>query len=123
PLERLLKADRLGGDDQHVDGLVQLGDRARSRDEVPEADALERDSPCLDHLRGLLARDDHHLVAVLVERRGEQAADASRAEHGDPHAPAFSSTPGFITPDGSTAAFAPRSAAANGSGRWRSYHG
>ena len=38
-------------------------------------------------------------------------------------AAASSSTPGFITPAGSTAAFAPRSAAANGSGRWRSYQG
>ena len=32
-------------------------------------------------------------------------------------------TPGLRTPAGSTAALAPRSAAANGSGRWRSYQG
>jgi len=32
-------------------------------------------------------------------------------------------TPGFRMPAGSTAAFAARSASANGSGRWRSYHG
>jgi hypothetical protein len=33
------------------------------------------------------------------------------------------STPGLSSPCGSTAALAPRSAAANGAGRWRSYHG
>ena len=33
------------------------------------------------------------------------------------------STPGLSMPAGSTAALAARSAAANGSGRWRSYHG
>ena len=32
-------------------------------------------------------------------------------------------TPGLSRPRGSTAAFAPRRAAANGSGRWRSYQG
>ena len=55
---------------------------------------------------------------------GQQAADAARAEHGDPHRAGLSEhRRGFITPAGSTAAFAPRSAAAKGSGRWRSYHG
>ncbi len=75
-----------------------------------------------------LARDRRHVLAGAVKRRREQPADAARPEHRDVHRAAAGggasiSTPGFITPPGSTAALAPASAAANGSGRWRSYHG
>ena len=55
-----------------------------------------------------------------LEHPGQQPTDASRPEDRDPHRGAFIRTPGFITPAGSTAALAPRRAAANGSGRWRS---
>src|SRR6185312_5634256 len=123
PLERRLHPRRLGRDEQRVDRLLQARDRPGVRGEAAELDAVDLDAVGRDLGRGLLARDDNHLVARPIERAREQAPDAARAEHRDLQGRASSRTPGFITPAGSSACLAPRSAAAKGSGRWRSYQG
>ena len=56
------------------------------------------------------------IVPVALERDGDQAADAARAEDRDLHEPAGSSTPGFITPAGSRAVLAAVRAARNSGG-------
>src|SRR5205823_9820261 len=71
---------------------------------------------------GVLTRDDRHVVPRARERAREQPAYATRPEDRDPLHGSIS-TPGLSSPAGSTAALAARSASANGSGRWRSYHG
>ncbi len=107
----------LRGDEQRVDRLLQSRERARARHEVAERHALDAQALARDHRCGALARDHDDLAAVPLEHAREQAADSSGPEDGDPHALGSISTPGFMIPAGSTASFAPRSAAANGSGR------
>src|SRR5262249_11570587 len=54
---------------------------------------------------------------------GDEAADPAGPEDGDVSAHGSISTPGLSRPVGSSASLAARSAAANGSGRCRSYQG
>ena len=56
-------------------------------------------------------------------RRLSRAPGCARRRPAQRGRSASTSTPGLSTPAGSTAALAPRRAAANGSGRWRSYQG
>ena len=59
---------------------------------------------------GRLPGHDDHRRARPLEHAREQSAHAAGAEHRDLHGSGSISTPGFIIPRGSTAAFAPRSA-------------
>ena len=125
PRERLLQRRRLRRDDQHVDRLGQLRDGGGPGREVAEGDALDARSR-----RARSARRSTR--ARRPSRRRARARSAAASRPPTPPGPRIAivtrharsiSTPGFSMPAGSTAAFAPRSAAANGSGRWRSYQG
>ncbi len=107
----------LGRNEQRVDRLLQSRQRARACHEVAERHALYMQALARDHRRGALARDHHDVTTIALEQPREQAAHSSGPEDGDPHALGSISTPGFMMPAGSTASFAPRSAAANGCGR------
>src|SRR5206468_1508707 len=78
---------------------------------------------------GVLRADAQAADPAVEVRRAADVRDAQGDAGGmhaglGHHAGAGSiRTPGLSRPRGSTAAFAPRSAAANGSGRWRSYQG
>ena len=97
-------------------GSCSRATRARAGDELAEAHALHAQAALGDHRGGRLARDDHDLGARPLEHAGQQPAHPAGAEHGDSHGSGSISTPGFMMPAGSTAALAPRSAAANGVG-------
>ena len=150
-LERLPQPGGLRRDHQRVHRLLAGARRARVSDELPQSHRAHPQSTLGDQRGRGLARDDDRRRARAVERARHQAAHPAGAEHRDrmavpcghriavapalrprrrsapetprPHRGGSTSTPGLRTPRGSTAAFAPRSAAANGSGRWRSYHG
>ena len=141
--QRRVEAGGLGGDDQDVYFFffLQLRARTHARVNVAKHNAMHRQPPLGDRLRGGLPRNDDHVDAARSEQAGDQPTHATGAEHRHCHAgaPAASrpigivhggghvsgsiSTPGFIIPRGSTAAFPAPNASANGSGRWRSYQG
>src|SRR5215207_1595931 len=118
---------RVGADQQpHVidphPGLVEraleLAHRARLVEAgVDQDDAAERRDRKRVHVR-------HARPRQRQAQPPQARQDAIRARQlALARGQASTSTPGLRMPWGSTAAFAARSAAANGSGRWRSYQG
>ena len=122
-LERASHAGCLGRDDQHVGRLAQALERPRVGDKIPEGHAAHPEPPFGDDLHGARPREDHHVLTCAVERAPDQASNPARSQHRNVHRSGSMSTPGFITPAGSTASFAPRTAPAKMSGRCWSYQG
>ncbi len=85
-------------------------------DELTEADAVDSQPALGDRLRGRLPGHDDHGRAGPLKQSRDQPTHAAGAEHRDAHDNGSISTPGFIIPRGSTAAFAPRSACGEGLG-------
>ena len=124
PLQRGLQPGGLGGDDQHVDRLLAGARRARGWATNSPKLTLSTRRPRSEITAAVASRATTTTgVPARSSSARDQPAHAAGAEHRDLHGSGSISTPGFMIPRGSTAAFAPRSAAANGSGRWRSYHG
>ena len=113
----------LGGHDQHVHRLLQPINGARMSSELAEGHAAHAQPARDDRRSGRLSGHDDDVGARAVEHGREQPAHPAGAEDCDVHESGSMSTPGFMMPAGSTAAFAPRRACANGSGRCTSYHG
>ena len=107
--------------------MLQASDRERMLDELAEAHAADAHAPLRDERGRRFAGDDGDGRARALQHGGEKAADAADAEDRHPVGVAAhvrsTSTPGLRIHCGSSVALAARSAAANGSGRWRSYHG
>ena len=96
---------RIAGEEADLSWPDKAPDRRDRRRHLPPGQARGRPQ-------------DRHLACRRLARRAHPGRRCLRP------APAAhpSSTPGFMIPAGSTAAFAPRSAAANASGRCASYH-
>ena len=99
------------------------GDRARAGDEVAEQHAVDAQSALADRRGRRLPGDDERRRCRRARARPRAGRPRRRDRARRSSWQGIDQHAGFIIPRGSTAAFAPRSAAANGSGRWRSYQG
>src|ERR1700704_5281255 len=122
----IIEPDRLGSHNEHINRLLQTADRAGMGDKLAKAHTADAQPDVIDDSRGGVPGDDGDGHTGTVERGRDESPDAPGSKHGDRwihDVCGSTSTPGFMMPCGSTAALAPRRAAAKGSGRWRSYQG
>src|SRR5262249_17163545 len=122
PLQSRRQPGGLGGDDERVHRLVPAREDTRGGGKLTQGGAAPAPAFLRDRPPPPLSCHAHHPPAPPGHRARPQPAHAAGPEHTGAHRAGSISTPGFMMPSGSTAALAPRKAAANGAGRCCSYH-